>query len=88
MRKLHARGATARAHTCLGLLVPSGRQSQRLRWRCYLGSHLTRAAEYIFDNRGGEVEGRNFTEWFINECANSFASSMSPQAVWNDWTGP
>ena len=24
-------------------------------------------AEYIFDNRGGEVEGRNFTEWFINE---------------------
>ena len=24
-------------------------------------------AEYIFDNRGGEVDGRNFTEWFINE---------------------
>ena len=23
--------------------------------------------EYIFDNRGGEVEGRNFTDWFINE---------------------
>ena len=26
-------------------------------------------AEYIFDNSGGVVEGRNFTEWFINECA-------------------
>ena len=24
-------------------------------------------AEYIFDNRGGKVEGRNFTEWFIDE---------------------
>jgi hypothetical protein len=24
-------------------------------------------AEYIFDNSGKTVEGRNFTEWFINE---------------------
>ena len=24
-------------------------------------------AEYIFDHRGGVVEGRNFTEWFVNE---------------------
>ena len=24
-------------------------------------------AEFIFDHRGGEVEGRNFTQWFINE---------------------
>ena len=23
--------------------------------------------EYIFDHRGGEVEGRNFTDWFVNE---------------------
>lgn len=23
--------------------------------------------EYIFDHRGGEVDGRNFTEWFVNE---------------------
>ena len=30
---------------------------------CVLGS----CAEYIFDHRGGEVEGRNFRQWFINE---------------------
>jgi hypothetical protein len=24
-------------------------------------------AEYIFDHRGGEVEGRTFRDWFINE---------------------
>ena len=24
-------------------------------------------AQYIFDNRGGVVEGRNFTQWFIDE---------------------
>jgi hypothetical protein len=24
-------------------------------------------AEYIFDNRGGMVEGRNFTQWFLDE---------------------
>lgn len=23
--------------------------------------------QYIFDHRGGEVEGRNFRQWFINE---------------------
>lgn len=23
--------------------------------------------EYVFDHRGGVVEGRNFTEWFVNE---------------------
>lgn len=23
--------------------------------------------EYIFDHRGGEVDGRSFTEWFVNE---------------------
>eukprot|EP01046_Picozoa_sp_COSAG06_P065733 COSAG06_NODE_16279_length_1009_cov_1.040659_1_plen_86_part_01 len=24
-------------------------------------------AEYIFDHRGGEVEGRTFRDWWINE---------------------
>ena len=26
--------------------------------------------EYIFDHRGGEVEGRTFRDWFINELVN------------------
>ena len=25
------------------------------------------SGEYIFDHRGGEVEGRTFRDWFINE---------------------
>jgi hypothetical protein len=34
-------------------------------------------AEYIFDNRGGVVEGRNFTEWFIDECVHRHACATS-----------
>jgi hypothetical protein len=26
-----------------------------------------RTNQYIFDHRGGEVEGRTFRQWFINE---------------------
>merc|ERR1719231_541787 len=34
--------------------------------QCDCGS-TNPCAEYIFDHRGGEVEGRTFRDWFINE---------------------
>lgn len=34
--------------------------------QCDCGS-VNPCGEYIFDHRGGEVEGRTFRDWFVNE---------------------